>query len=136
MGILGFHLRGRNAGFVLLEHTWNGVHWDFMLEAATPCAPGRSTRPSFPEKISRAEPWATIARSTWNTKGPVARDRGSVRRIDAGTFQVRVWSGDHVQVALSGTQLVGEVVLRSAGRCRRERIVGLSARELGLKDLA
>ena len=19
--------------FVVLEHTWNGVHWDFMLEA-------------------------------------------------------------------------------------------------------
>jgi hypothetical protein len=101
--------------FVLLEHTWNGVHWDFMLEADEALRTWAIDAPVVSGKDLPARALGDHRKIYLEYEGPVARDRGSVRRIDAGTFQVRVWSRDHVQVDLSGTQLVGEVVLRSTG---------------------
>ena len=80
--------------FVLLEHNWNGVHWDFMLESkqARPCAPGRSTNRSCPAATFRPARWETIAEIYLEYEGEVGGNRGSVRRIDAGTYRVIEWS--------------------------------------------
>jgi hypothetical protein len=48
-------------------------------------------------------------------EGPVSGGRGVVRRLDAGTFVVKQWSSDLVQLRLSGRQLVGEVTLKRLG---------------------
>ena len=48
-------------------------------------------------------------------EGEISGNRGKVRRLDAGTYRVLVWSDRHVRVEVTGAQLVGEVDLRSSG---------------------
>src|SRR5262249_36750432 len=48
-------------------------------------------------------------------EGEIARNRGTVRRIDAGVYTAIDWSDDRVLVRLNGSQLVGEVELRRGG---------------------
>lgn len=100
--------------FVVLEHRWNGVHWDFMLEH------GRSLRTwAIDEPIvagvelpARALPDHRIAYLDY--EGPISGDRGSVTRVDEGLYVPIEWTADRVRARLSGRQLVGEVVLWSA----------------------
>jgi hypothetical protein len=98
--------------FVLLEHHWNGVHWDLMLEDGdhlrtwaidTPVTPG-------PELAARALPDHRLIYLDY--EGAVSGDRGTVRRIDAGRYEPLVWSAGRVRVRFEGVQLVGEAELR------------------------
>jgi hypothetical protein len=101
--------------FVLLEHNWNGVHWDFMLEV------GESLRTwaiSAPIVAGRALPARALGdhrKSYLDYEGAISGNRGTVRKLDAGTYRVIVWSDRHVRVEVMGAQLVGEVDLRWAG---------------------
>jgi hypothetical protein len=45
-------------------------------------------------------------------EGELTGQRGRVRRIDAGTYHVLIWSSDWVRVVVAGLQLVGEIDLR------------------------
>lgn len=101
--------------FVVLEHEWNGVHWDFMLEAGeslrtwsmpAPPAPGR-------EQMVRALVDHRLAYLSY--EGPVCGNRGTVQRVAEGTFHVLDWEPGHVRVRLAGNQLVGEVDLSCLG---------------------
>jgi hypothetical protein len=103
------------ARFVVLEHRWNGVHWDFMLEA------GPSLRTwalsSFPERGMEVE-----ARALPNHRldyleyeGPVSGDRGEVRRVEAGRFEPVSWGPDRVVVRLRGDQVTGVAELVRLG---------------------
>lgn len=47
-------------------------------------------------------------------EGEVSGQRGRVRRVDSGTYRAIVWRPDRVVVELAGSQLVGEVELRSS----------------------
>ncbi len=99
--------------FVVLEHRWNGVHWDFMLEHEH----GESLRTwAIDEPIvagvelsARALPDHRIAYLDY--EGPISGDRGSVARVDEGLYVPIEWTDDRVRARLSGRQLVGEVVL-------------------------
>ena len=103
--------------FVLLEHHWNGVHWDFLLE-----------RPDGAALRS----WAIDARVVSGVElpargladhrlvyldyeGEVSGNRGEVRRVDRGEYEPLVWEDDRVNVRLAGAQLVGLVELWAAG---------------------
>ena len=79
--------------FVVLEHRWNGVHWDFMLEAEghlrtwaidAPIVAGR--------RAARASACRTIDWPISTYEGPISGGRGSVSaRIDRGRSDA--WSG-------------------------------------------
>jgi hypothetical protein len=97
--------------FVVLEHRWNGVHWDVMLETGGHLRTWAVDAPIVPgqELPARSLPDHRLAYLTY--EGPISGDRGQVRRIDAGTYSALEWSPGRVRVALAGAQLVGEATL-------------------------
>ncbi len=98
--------------FVVLEHRWNGVHWDFMLEHGESLRTWAMDEPIVAgvELPARALPDHRIAYLDY--EGPISGDRGSVSRVDQGVYVPIEWTDDRVRVRLLGRQLVGEVVLR------------------------
>ena len=99
--------------FVVLEHRWDGVHWDFMLETDGHL---RTWAVDAPIELgidlpARALPDHRPAYLTY--EGPVSGGRGEVRRIDSGSYRVLEWSDARVRVEIHGAQLVGEVTLDS-----------------------
>jgi hypothetical protein len=101
--------------FVLLEHTWNGVHWDFMLEAGDVLRTWAIDEPLERGRDLPARALGDHRKAYLEYEGELSGNRGSVKRVDRGTFQVLEWSDRRVRVAVAGTQLVGEVDLRWAG---------------------
>ncbi|MFO0952335.1 MAG: DNA polymerase ligase N-terminal domain-containing protein [Isosphaeraceae bacterium] len=103
--------------FVLLEHTWNGIHWDFMLERPD----GSSLRtwavdsPVVPDVDLPARDLAEHRTAYLDYEGEVSGGRGSVRRVDGGEYEALTWSDDRVEVRIRGVQLVGTVELRRTG---------------------
>jgi len=100
--------RGR---FVVLEHDWNGVHWDFMLENGASLRTWAVDAPIVPGVELAARLLPDHRRTYLTFEGPISGDRGSVRRVAEGEFQTIEWRVDCVRVQLSGAQLVGEVDL-------------------------
>jgi DNA polymerase Ligase (LigD) len=112
--------------FVLLEHHWNGIHWDFMLE--TPDGAALRTwavdAPIVPGKGLPARALGDHRLAYLDFEGEVSGGRGTVRRIDSGTYEVEVWAPDLVRVRLQGSQLVGALELRDAVSASGEGIPG------------
>ncbi|QDV33318.1 DNA polymerase ligase N-terminal domain-containing protein [Tautonia plasticadhaerens] len=110
---------GPSGRFVLLEHRWDGIHWDLMLEA------GASLRTwalgSFPgagvDIDARALPDHRPLYLEY--EGPISGGRGVVRRVDSGTYERVAWEPDRVVVRLRGAQVIGEVELVRVGGDRR-----------------
>jgi hypothetical protein len=102
--------------FVLLEHRWNGLHWDFMLENGQTL---RTWAIDAPVAVGQDLPARDLPdhRSIYlDYEGEVSGGRGRVRRLDEGTYDTFVWSASLVRVRLQGVQLVGEVELRQIGK--------------------
>jgi hypothetical protein len=99
--------------FVVLEHSWDGVHWDFMLEQPGGGSLRTWALDSRPEagadQAARALPDHRVAYLDY--VGEVSGGRGVVRRLDRGTFRALEWSDDRVVVELDGGQLVGPLTL-------------------------
>lgn len=99
--------------FVILEHCWNGVHFDLMLEVE-PEAPLRTwALDAMPEpgRLRTARGLPDHRRVYLEYEGPVSGDRGTVRRIDRGTYRVVAWSDDRILLELEGSVLAGPAVL-------------------------
>jgi hypothetical protein len=101
--------------FVLLEHDWNGVHWDFMLETGELLRSWAIDEAVVPGRDLPARALADHRKIYLEYEGEISGNRGTVRRVDAGTFRVLIWSALHVRVEVKGTQLAGEVNLWSEG---------------------
>ena len=101
--------------FVLLEHVWDGTHWDFMLEDGEILRTWAIDAPVVAGRDLRPVPCRIIGESTWNMKVPISGERGTVRRIDEGSYRVEIWSKGLVRARLQGNQLVGDVELREVG---------------------
>jgi len=102
--------------FVLLEHRWRGVHWDFMLETA-PGGPLRTWAVDAEVVAGLDLPARALSdhRAAYlDYEGPVTGGRGEVRRVDGGTFDRLEWNDDRVRVRLRGDQLRGMAELRRA----------------------
>ncbi len=101
----------REGRFVVLEHQWNGVHWDFMLEAGDCLRTWAVDAPIVSGVELPARGLSDHRLAYLSYEGPVSGERGSVRRIAEGRFRTIAWSDEYVRVRLSGAQLVGEVEL-------------------------
>ena len=137
--------------FVVLEHRWDGVHWDFLVEVgrAGRCGPGRSTPSRSPGVDLPARALADHRRAYLITRG---RSRAAGGRSGGGTrgrAPSRSGRTDRVRLVLDGRQLVGPVELwaspsaggASAGMARPRgrgaaRRLDVPPREVELKDLA
>jgi hypothetical protein len=97
--------------FVLLEHAWNGVHWDFMLERGEILRTWAIDAPIVAGQDLPARALGNHRPIYLDYEGQVSGQRGSVRRLDSGTYRALIWSAQRVLVVLTGSQLVGEVEL-------------------------
>ncbi|CAN5859426.1 hypothetical protein BH23PLA1_BH23PLA1_10970 [soil metagenome] len=96
--------------FVILEHRWNGVHWDFMLEAGEALRTWAIDSPivAGSDLPARALPDHRLAYLDY--EGEISEGRGTVQRLDRGTYEVLAWSPDQVLVRIFGSVLQGELV--------------------------
>jgi hypothetical protein len=87
------------------------LHWDFLLEdAGTLLTWALAELPAAGRPIA-AESLANHRTAYLDYEGPVAGNRGTVTRWDAGTFQWRRRSRREIAVILNGHILCGEAVL-------------------------
>lgn len=100
------------ARFVLLEHRWNGVHWDFMLESGPALRTWAIDAPVVAGVDLPARALADHRLAYLDYEGAVSAGRGTVQRIAQGVYVPLIWSDDRVRVSLNGTQLVGVAELR------------------------
>ena len=99
--------------FVLLEHRWNGVHWDFMVEV-TPGGPLRTWAIDAEPRPGLDLPARALnehRRDYLTYEGEVSGGRGEVRRWDEGSCAVEIWEAGRVRLVLEGGQLTGPVEL-------------------------
>ena len=98
--------------FVVLEHVWGEVHWDFMLERGEVLRTWAIDAPIVAGVELPARALADHRRLYLDYEGPISGDRGTVRRVEEGRYEALHWAPDRVVVRLSGVQLVGDVELR------------------------
>lgn len=105
--------------FAVLAHDHPAPHWDLFLEAGPVLRSWRLPVPLDPAAPVPAEPAPDHRPTYLDYEGPVSGGRGTVTRVDAGTF---VWEADTpelVAVRLAGGRLAGRLVL-AAGTARWE----------------
>lgn len=100
--------------FVILEHRWNGVHWDFMLEGDGALATWAIDSPIRPGVDLLARRLADHRPAYLDYEGEISGGRGRVSRIDQGEYDVAVWSDRCVRVELRGARFRGRSELRRA----------------------
>jgi DNA polymerase Ligase (LigD) len=103
------------ARFVLLEHHWDGVHWDLMLDVGAVLRTWAIDAPIVPGVFLPARALGDHRRAYLDYEGVISGDRGWVRQLDSGLYEPRIWTPEWVQVVLSGAQLVGFAELRRVG---------------------
>ena len=101
--------------FVLLEHLWEGVHWDFMLEDGDHLRTWSIDALIVSGQDLPARRLPPHRRIYLEYEGEIAGGRGSVRRVDEGIYFPRYWSEALICISLTGSQLVGEAELRLIG---------------------
>jgi DNA polymerase Ligase (LigD) len=98
--------------FVLLEHRWNGIHWDFMLEHVEVLRTWAIEAPVVAHADLPARALPDHRRLYLEYEGEIPGNRGTVRRVAEGSYTALIWEEDRVRVRLQGPQLVGDVEIR------------------------
>jgi len=93
--------------FVILEHDWPTLHWDFLLEAGPVLRSWRLLAEPGMGKEVPAEPNVEHRLFYLDFEGSLSGGRGSVRRWDIGTFDWVKDERDCIVIDLHGARLVG-----------------------------
>jgi hypothetical protein len=101
--------------FALLEHHWDGVHWDLLLDVGDTLRTWAIDVPIVPGRVLPARALGDHRRVYLDYEGAISGDRGWVRRVDQGGYEPRIWTPERVRVVFSGVQLVGMAELRRVG---------------------
>ena len=96
--------------FVILEHDHPVLHWDLMLEAGGVLQTWRLAEMPALGKEIEAMALGDHRILYLDYEGPVSGDRGTVKRWDAGTFEVTA-SEDGRELLLDGGRVRGCVRL-------------------------
>ncbi len=89
--------------FVLLEHDWPFWHLDLMLEQGNTLATWRLRHPLI-QGVQTAERIADHRKHYLEYEGPVGNNRGHVKRVEHGFFQIEAGSTANTwQLVLHGT---------------------------------
>ncbi|MCH7871956.1 MAG: hypothetical protein IID33_09685 [Planctomycetes bacterium] len=105
--------------FVILHHIApSGEHWDLMLERGDAlltwqlaCEPTCGSLLPLPARRIGDHRKAYL-----DYEGPVSRDRGHLRRVDAGTVEFEEFTPERKVFSLRGGRLTGRFVLAREGR--------------------
>jgi hypothetical protein len=98
--------------YVILEHRWNGVHWDLMLERGDGLRTWALNVPIRPGVKIPARALGDHRLAYLEYEGTVSGGRGEVRRWDQGRYEALEWTAERLWLRLEGVQLVGEAELR------------------------
>lgn len=98
--------------FVLLEHDHPALHWDFMLESDNGLLTWRLDQ--VPSEVGEFDALALPdhRKAYLDYEGPVSGNRGTVVRIDRGTFELQTSEDEILVVRLDGRRLQGTAQLR------------------------
>lgn len=99
--------------FVILEHDFPDLHWDFLLEAGAVLRSWRLAAPPRPGAMVAAEPAFDHRLLYLDYEGPVSGGRGRVFRWDAGTFSWQEDQPNGVTVLLLGSRIRGQADLKA-----------------------
>ncbi len=111
--------------YVVLEHQWNGIHWDFMLEVGAILKTWAIDAPLRTGSDLPARKLADHRLVYLDYEGPISGNRGSVRRVDRGHFEPIRWTESRVMVRLSGGHWVGMAELSRKETGESEGVTGL-----------
>ena len=98
--------------FVILEHQFQGVHWDFMLESGELLRTWRLDKPPESGRPIAATPLADHRRAYLDYEGEISGGRGRVNRWDQGEFEWLVDEPRSAEVRLDGRRINGRAYLR------------------------
>jgi hypothetical protein len=108
--------------FVILEHDYPELHWDFMLESLTPDGGSAlktwrlAKAPASSGERITAVPLADHRLFYLDYEGLVGRNRGKVTRWDRGDYEWLVTqSGQEWRVLLKGQRVQGTAVIQRGG---------------------
>ncbi|MCO6436687.1 MAG: hypothetical protein J5J06_06320 [Phycisphaerae bacterium] len=114
--------------FVILHHRRaQGEHWDFMLEAGDVLMTWQLSRePTGPEALPiPARRIADHRKAYLDYEGPVSGNRGTVTRVESGTFELLSQIPDRIEFRLAGEKFVGRFAIGSDGdSCKLESCMG------------
>ncbi|MCI0640212.1 MAG: hypothetical protein L0Y72_15035 [Gemmataceae bacterium] len=100
--------------FVILEHDHPYLHWDFMLERDGVLRTWRLEKPP-PQGLASETVAATSLGdhrlAYLDYEGPLTDERGSVKRWDAGTYDVVQWEQSAIVINLHGSRIIGPAQL-------------------------
>src|SRR5262245_3281104 len=100
------------ARFAVLAHAHPTPHWDLFLESGPVLRAWRLLAPLRPGIDVPAEVTPDHRPVYLDYEGPLSGGRGTVSRIDAGTFEWHADLPDQVAVGLAGIRLSGVLTLR------------------------
>ena len=97
--------------FAVLEHAWNGVHWDLMLQKDDILKTWELASPPV-----SGSPMNAIAKPDHRLlyldyEGEISGGRGCVKRWDAGDLQWRTMEADNMIAQIYGQRLRGALTL-------------------------
>lgn len=101
--------------YVVLEHRWDGVHWDLMLDVGDVLRTWAIDAPITTGVDLPARALGDHRRIYLDFEGEISGGRGTVRRVERGLYEPLIWTPGHVRVRLEGGQFVGEAELRGTG---------------------
>ena len=101
--------------FVILEHDWPTLHWDFLLEAGAALRSWRLRSEPAIGTVMLAEAMPDHRSIYLDYEGPVSGGRGTVKRWDGGTFEWIDDRVDRVEIQLHGHIFGGRAVLLRVG---------------------
>jgi DNA polymerase Ligase (LigD) len=97
--------------FSILAHDHPVPHLDLFLEAGGVVRSWRLLAPLAAGAVVLAEPTGDHRLLYLDYEGPVSGDRGSVTRVDGGTFIWEADSPEHLVVRIKGTRFAGRLIL-------------------------
>ena len=100
--------------FCILLHDYPYWHWDFLLEHGDHALCWRLLRQPCVDEPIAAEPLAPHRLSYLDYTGPVSDNRGTVERIDSGTFQIMATEPVFV-IQLEGLTWADQASLQDGG---------------------
>ena len=98
--------------FAVLAHDHPAPHWDLFLEAGPALRSWRILAPFPAAAPVPAEPTPDHRPHYLDYEGPVGGGRGTVSRVDAGSFTWEADEPDRLAVRLAGARFVGRLTIR------------------------
>ncbi len=102
----------QNKRFVILEHDYPELHWDFMIEIGQELLTWKLLEIPQKEKIIEAIYTFPHRLFYLDYEGEVSQNRGFVKRWDKGYYQEIDSNADRLLLSLHGLKLNGIIELR------------------------